>query len=890
MAKRTFFDILKHKLFVEIFIYFSLVLFSLYLTRNIWYVDYLGGTDYLGHLAKVHFLIDNFRNYRVVYPLWSSEWYAGYPFLQLYGPLSYYFICFVSMLVSSANLGAKISVVLTYAISAASMYWAVKTIFKDRLAAFMAAVAFLMFPFRASHIMIEGNMPAAWAIALSPLSVATYIKLTEKPTFKNVVLSAVAASIVFLVHVSFFWYLGFTMALYTVWRAAFPRKRRNRWRETIVQTKNLVGLGFFVFLFTAWWLIPFFAQSRSSHVSQVQVNLAKTFHITNPFSLITHSNISSYFALYLGLSLLLIIGIALILKEYRKNKKIVFLICLTALSLVLASAYPYLQGFPPFNLLPFSELVAPVRFMYLVMLALPILFGVAASMLKERTKKLLMPAPLSEPQKAAIIVLVPVIVFLAVWLDLKDVRSDFAYSLRIPRSYQEMASFIRKDPSYFRFQEIIKGSYKSVYTYPLFGHESIDGYHLEGSPIREAISLVNYSLARNKGVDIVAPYLEALAGKYLLLSKDSPLERKFLKTGDYRQAWQNDEYTVLKLRRKAELVKEVAPVLVVANPSNRQFLLSLQYMGDSQFAFVPGRSHQIDQYLSYDEIKDFPAIFLWGYDYISTDLEQSVFKRYVEEGGTLVICPDGSPDVKQTVFGIEINSAESRGKAGLQYDRDHSVFKNINMKKFSPALWEGKPWGYTVFGNAEPLLRVDGKVVLGVSEAGKGAIVWVGFNLPYHIVYYNNSEEAKLLGNIIKWKLKYRPNLKDIQFTKRPYGYIDLKAMTKTDRPTWLMVRESNFNGWQAYLRDRRTPILTALPALMMLRIDRNTEYEIELRYRPTFWHYLGWVVTALSLVLILLYVSVPPIRQWVRKLTVRTGGIDDKSTVKSTDDLRHKT
>lgn len=889
MAKRTF-EILKHKLFIEISIYFSLVLFSLYLTRNIWYVDYLGGTDYLGHLAKVHFLIDTFRNYRVIYPLWSSEWYAGYPFLQLYGPLSYYFIGFISLLVSSANLGTKISVVLTYSISAASMYWAVKTIFKDRLAAIMAAVAFLMFPFRASHIMIEGNMPAAWAIALSPLSLATYIKLTEKPTFKNVVLSAVPASIVFLVHVSFFWYLGFAMVLYTIWRVAFPRKRKNRWRETIIQTKNLVGLGFFVFLFTAWWLIPFYAHSKSSGTSQTMGSLVNAGRITDPLSLIDRSSMSSYFVLYLGLSLLLPIGIALFLPKYRKNKKVLFLIFLTVLSLVLAGIYPYIQGFPPLNLLPFSELVAPLRFMYLAMLAISISFGVAVSMLQERIKKRLKRTPLSELQKMGVITLVPIVILLAMWLDLKDVQNDFTSSLRISKPYQEMTSFIRKDPSYFRFQEIIEGSYQSVYSYSLFGHESIEGYHLEGSPIREAISLVNYSLAQKKDVDIVAPYLEALAGKYLLLPVDSPLEKKFLKTGDYRQAWQNDEYTVLKLKRRVEFVKEVAPVLVVADPSNQQFLLNLQFIGDYQFVFVPGKSHQIDQYLSYEEIKNFPAIFLWGYDYISTGLEQSVFKRYVEEGGTLVICPDGSPDVKQRVFGVGISSSESRGKIDLKYDPNHSIFKNVNMNKFSPALWEGKPWGYTIFGNAKPLLRVDGKVVLGVSEEGKGEIVWVGFNLPYHIVYYNNSEEAKLLGNIIKWKLKYRPNLEDVQFTKRPYGYIDLKVMTKTDRLTWLMVRESNFNGWQAYLRDRRTPILTALPALMMLHIDRDTEYKIELRYRPTFWHYLGWTVTALSLALILLYVSVPPIRQWVRKLTVRTGGIDDQSTVKSTDDLRHKT
>lgn len=96
---------------------------------------------------------------------------------------------------------------------------------------------------------------------------------------------------------------------------------------------------------------------------------------------------------------------------------------------------------------------------------------------------------------------------------------------------------------------------------------------------------------------------------------------------------------------------------------------------------------------------------------------------FIEDGGTAFIKAN---DISQSPDFFPVNSltitSQTRWKFAIAHEKD-------------------------LRSGAHPLLAHDDSILLTQGTFGKGSIILSGLNLPYHIVAYQNFEEAKLFRN-----------------------------------------------------------------------------------------------------------------------------------------------
>jgi hypothetical protein len=157
-------------------------------------------------------------------------------------------------------------------------------------------------------------------------------------------------------------------------------------------------------------------------------------------------------------------------------------------------------------------------------------------------------------------------------------------------------------------------------------------------------------------------------------------------------------------------------------------------------------------------------------------------------------------------------------------------------------------------------MRIDGKPVLAVDQVGKGKVIWLGFNILTHIWFYLNQQEAQLIRNTVEYALaSYHEGwINNLIMDKRPYGYIDMSFRVADTRSFWLLISETYFPGWKARVNGAITPLQTAEPGLIAMKIGGSLSYEVTLQYEYTEVHYAGWVITILTFAVMTIVLLVP--------------------------------
>src|SRR3990172_6763622 len=94
--------------------------------------------------------------------------------------------------------------------------------------------------------------------------------------------------------------------------------------------------------------------------------------------------------------------------------------------------------------------------------------------------------------------------------------------------------------------------------------------------------------------------------------------------------------------------------------------------------------------------------------------------------------------------------------------------------------------------------------VLAKGKFGKGSVIFSGFNLPYHIVNYQNEEEAKLLKNII---LSLVPESLAIGEFSVNWTDPTLIVASATDAKG-IYFKQNYHPGWKAAVNGKKTQVL----------------------------------------------------------------------------------
>lgn len=824
-----------------------LVALAIYYSRAIWSTQYLVGADYFGHLYRARFLADAWRQ-GIAYPLWDSTWYAGYPFLQLFAPLPYFFIAPIIFFFHNDALAVKIFIVAIFAFSVLSMYWASRIIFMDRLVSVFSAFIFLVLPFRASNALIVGNLPALLGISIAPLMIAGFYKALKTRTYGWVCTAGILSALLLLSQLYTFYLVVLLIAFMIIWLLLFARQGR-RFIEDLfryVETGLCIVLVFF--LACAAWLIPFIALSRGTFLeqySEVAVHSLQFGSLSNLFRFGLEGSWQ-----YVGAALIVVVFLSVFVNNIKEKRLVLFFSFMTIASIVVVVLDdPRLLSF-----LPMSGLLQASRFFYLVAIILPFAAGPAIGAIVRN-----LTAPIKATRvRVVVVLLMGFIICFGLWLDLGRNQAIFGRSSSIAA---ETSAYIKKAktlPDNSRVVDLYHSLYNHgihPYVPALTGQDTLGGWYIEGAIIRKDISLLYWLLEKEKRPDRIAPLLALLNTEYVLVEHDSRYEKRLLATKRFVSIWQIKNLRLLRLIDRSAPAQEKTPILLIGDYPADEYLLSTQLLGEGNYVFSSAKWNQLDRYSEVQQFAPYGAIVLYNYNYLSTQPDSEPFASFVRQGGTLYICPDNSPDAqaKKTtqLFGVNIKVASENSK--MDWEPQNGLVrtglpKDVVFKDFSPAIWENKSWSFSEFDGVEPLLEANGHVVIGRKRVGKGQVVFIGFNFLYHVAYYKNAAEARLLSYIFSESLPKNINLESAAMTKNKTGVITVVAKTATRKPAWLMISQSYFPGWQATVNGKQATIQTMRPPMMLVRVSGATNYTITLKYLPTTSHYAGMAISAFGI------------------------------------------
>ncbi|MCW3991830.1 MAG: 6-pyruvoyl-tetrahydropterin synthase-related protein, partial [Candidatus Bathyarchaeota archaeon] len=335
------------------------------------------------------------------------------------------------------------------------------------------------------------------------------------------------------------------------------------------------------------------------------------------------------------------------------------------------------------------------------------------------------------------------------------------------------------------------------------------------------------------------------------------------------------------------IYREAAPII---SASNRPTVLiigttdnmfkALALSSSRRVIPVWGREH-IDDH-SLEELSNFDAIVLYGYNYHNKAEAWSLLEAYVEAGGGLLVETGFSPDsgsssmpapcpvdrTLSTDFGMEWSLA----------DVESPVTSGVDFSSFSPALFGDFPWGVSASYNesvrpwARPVLWIEGRPLVAVGEYGEGRVVWCGLNLPYHVTSYRNYWESLFLSKMVEWVS--RPPVEESGVAcevSRPHP--EKVIVAAEEEVGGVLFRENYFKNWHAYLvaGDARQDldIYRAGPDFMYAQIPEEVDLPVEavFEYGWTNAEIAGYAISLATIIGLIMYAAGIPLDRPARAL-----------------------
>ncbi|MFH1106260.1 MAG: hypothetical protein V1787_00015 [Candidatus Micrarchaeota archaeon] len=109
-------------------------------------------------------------------PLWTSDWYGGMPFLELYPPLSAFALSWIGLFFDPAA-AIRIALALAHILSVAAFYFLALRLFKGDLKLVAGScMLFAVFPYLLFEVYPRGGLAEAALVAIAPAAFLAYEK------------------------------------------------------------------------------------------------------------------------------------------------------------------------------------------------------------------------------------------------------------------------------------------------------------------------------------------------------------------------------------------------------------------------------------------------------------------------------------------------------------------------------------------------------------------------------------------------------------------------------------------------------------------------------------------------------------------------------------------
>ncbi len=858
--------------FVAIFALFTYALYLSwpYLTD----VGLPGFVDAPGHTFKVWYLIDCRSDYWVVPFLWDSWWYGGYPFLQVYPPLSYMMAAFLGGTFLGGNpvAGFRLTVALSNILSAIFMYIGVYMLYRSRVGGIVAGIVYASSAYRGAAVRI-GMFPFYFGMMFLPLIVPLYHRSLISRNKKDCILSASIIALILLAHMQIFIYAVLTLVLYSILISSLRFNRRNIigfLSEFLKNSKALVLTVVLALSFVGFWVVPFLAH-RNLFYTQYPEWIQKMQSVKQPQLFFQQSEF------YLGLASLGAIIVAFAVdKRARYNRFTIFFLVSTLFSGLL-SVYQHstFKG-TIVEQIPYYNMITPDRWVSITYLSLAFLVGGATKSILNLSHQFSFLSHRPHMNYIFKILLASTIVCIVI-LDVGGSFTRGFYGVPVIQSFPAAVEDLSGGDEYYRVYANILGL---AYIPAATDREILTGWYPEGSVLRDWLYNLDWMTSYAERESMIPPMLELFAVKhYVTGADDHDRIVRFNKTDEFDISYK-DGFCVMELNRGVSYLSARRPILYLGKEEDIMTIAETLIFSSNSSILIRGWKDCVDDY-SVQELSEFDAVLLSRFDCRDQTRTEELLLQYVREGGVVLF----APFYAYSMLGMGLYYAESEGEYEIVVNENFAdpIFRDVNVTCFSPAFYaEQYPWGYVALNvtsnkqEIETLLTIDDNPVLATSTVGKGKIVWIGFNFLAHINHFLNKDEGKMIDNLVHWACGGVPVIKLTMFEKRPYGYVDASFVINEARSFFLLISESYYPGWRVSVDQKPVKIYTAEPKLMAIKVEANanTPVSLSLRYEPTEVHILGCATTILSVSLVVVTLLRPTVfRKIVTFLRARKKG-----------------
>jgi hypothetical protein len=287
---------------------------------------------------------------------------------------------------------------------------------------------------------------------------------------------------------------------------------------------------------------------------------------------------------------------------------------------------------------------------------------------------------------------------------------------------------------------------------------------------------------------------------------------------------------------------------------------------------VRSRSAYIDDY-SDSELAAYSSLVLFGYQYHDASTAWQRLDHYVRNGGRLFVetgwqytDPDWNLSTAYSVLPVNgLGWGALDPKAG-------ATVEGVSDPSFGSFAYQGGGWGASgasqVRPGADALVTVGGKVVVARWSLGRGEVLWSGMNLLAHSDVSKSPDESGFIARQFAWLLGTPPP-PPVSVDPTWIGDDEAHlALPPASGPTAVLFKESIAPGWSAELRwpggSSPVDIQPAEMDFMLVRLNSvPAGATLVFRYGPTWRVYSWWAVSALALILMVVWVGDPAPYRW---------------------------
>ena len=209
---------IEKRLSIPFLIAFSLLL--LLVSYSSWHYLSDGLTfryDGIAHTARVHFVSKSLQ--KLQWPLWTNEWYCGYPLMQFYSPLFFLIAGATELITHDPVTAVKIVLFAANILSGITIFFLASTLCRNYVAGIFSALIYAMAPWHFMQIMDYGRFPVSFIYAFLPLPFLFYeLYRSNLLCFKkSAILSGCSIALLVLSH------YGYTLICVYIFVLWYPR-------------------------------------------------------------------------------------------------------------------------------------------------------------------------------------------------------------------------------------------------------------------------------------------------------------------------------------------------------------------------------------------------------------------------------------------------------------------------------------------------------------------------------------------------------------------------------------------------------------------------------------------------------------------------------------------